>query len=73
MFNSTRKRLGAFFVALTAMLVGLPAMADDVSTAVVTAITATNPQIIAVVGAMAGALVIILSWQLIKRAFGGGK
>lgn len=69
MFNSARKRLAAMFLAFTAALVGLPAMADDVSTAVVSAITATNPQIVAVIGAMAGAIVLIVAWRLISKAF----
>ncbi|RAO78189.1 major capsid protein [Dyella jiangningensis] len=54
---------------LSGGFIAAPAFAaDDMSTAVVTAISGVNPQIIAVVGAVAGALVLIVAWQLIKKA-----
>lgn len=73
MFQKARSRAAALFFALTAMLVGAPAFAagDDLSTTVVAAISGANPQIVAVIGAMAGALVLIVTWKLIRGAFGG--
>lgn len=72
MLQNFKNKGTALMLALVALLtVGAPAMADDLSTEVVTAITGVNPQIVAVVGAMAGALVLIVAWKLIKKAFGG--
>jgi hypothetical protein len=69
MLKKFRFKAGAVFAALLASLVALPAMADDLSTEVVTAITGVNPQITAVIGAMAGAIVLIVAWKLIRKAF----
>lgn len=75
MFKSLLKHGKALSVAfvLAFVAIGNTAMAaaGDVGDTVVTAITAVNPQITAVIGAMAGALVLILAWQLIRKAFGG--
>lgn len=69
MLNKFRFKAGAVFAALLASFVALPAMADDLSTPIVAAITGTNPQITAVIGAMAGAIVLIVAWKLISKAF----
>lgn len=69
MLQKFNAKLGLLFTMLTLALVGAPAMADDLSTEVVTAITGVNPQIVAVIGAMAGALVLIVAWKLIRKAF----
>lgn len=51
-------------------LLAVPAFADDVSTGVVTAITGAGPQVTAVIVAMAGVLVLLVAWSLIRRAMG---
>jgi len=67
-FTKFRSKGLAVVSVLSGGFVAVPAFADDISTPVVTAITGVNPQIIAVVGAVAGALVLIVAWQLIKKA-----
>jgi hypothetical protein len=47
------------------------AQSTDVGTTVSAAIATANPQIVAVIGAMAAALVIIVTWALVRKAFGG--
>jgi len=70
LLNRFKARTAGLFLALVGALTVGTAAADDVSTGIVTAITAANPQITAVITAMAGALVIIVVWSLIKRAWG---
>lgn len=74
MLQKFRAKFSATALALVAMLAVSPAFAatGDIGDTVVAAITATNPQITAVVGAMAAALVLIVAWKLIKKAFTGG-
>lgn len=69
--NLLKKKLGVFW-ALLGSFVALPAMAQtgDIGDTVSTAIAGANPQITAVVGAMAAALVLIVVWSLVKRAMG---
>lgn len=70
-------RVKTLGLALVLSLVGVfgvvsTAAAEDMSTGIVTAITAVNPQISAVVVAMAGAIMLIVAWKLLRKAFGGG-
>lgn len=71
MFNKFRSRASALLLGLVAAFVGAPAFAQttDVGTTVKTAIDAAGPQITLVIGSMATALVIIVAWKLIKKAF----
>lgn len=55
---------------LSGGFIAAPAFADDVSTGVVTAITGAGPQVTAVIVAMAGVLVLLVAWSLIRRAMG---
>lgn len=74
MFQKARNKLATLGLMLVAALtVGSPAMAatGDVGDTVSTAIAAANPQIVTVIGAMAAALVIIVTWNLVRKAFGG--
>lgn len=69
--NLFKSRASALLFALvTALTVTSSAFAqDDVGTTVSTAIATAGPQITMVIGAMATALVIIVAWKLIKKAF----
>jgi hypothetical protein len=69
---NVKSKVLAAGTAITGALTAVPAFAagDDLSSGVVTAITGVNPQIVSVVGAMAGALVLIVAWSLIRRAMG---
>lgn len=72
LFRRFKASASALMFGLVCMLtVGTAsAQATDTGTTVAAAITAANPQVEAVIGAMAGALVIIVVWSLIKRAWG---
>lgn len=73
MFKKLGNGARAFLLAMVAMLSVSPAFAQDadVGSTVATAIAAANPQIVTVIGAMAAALVIIVTWGLVRKAFGG--
>jgi len=73
LFKKLGNKASALLVAMVAMFAAVPAFAqtDDVGTTVATAIAAANPQIVTVIGAMAAALVIIVTWTLVRKAFGG--
>lgn len=72
LFSRLKGRASALLFAMVAMFAAVPAFAQetDISTGVVTAITGANPQITAVVTAMASAIVLIVVWRLIKGAMG---
>lgn len=71
LFKNLRTRASALLVAMALSLtVAAPAFAaDGVGTVVSAAITAAGPEVTLVIGSMATALVIIVAWKLIKKAF----
>ncbi len=74
MLQKFRSRASALFFALVAAMVAAPAAFAQTSTlgdTVSAAITATNPEITKVIGAMAAALVLIVAWVLIRKSFSG--
>lgn len=73
MFKNLKTRASALLFALVAAMTVAPAFAQgtDVGDTVATAIAAANPQIVTVIGAMAAALVLIVTWNLVRKAFGG--
>ena len=73
MFKFLKSRASALFLALAAFVAAPAAFAQtsDLGTTVSTAIEAVNPQITQVIGAMAAALMLIVAWVLLKKAFSG--
>lgn len=72
LYNKVKSLGTALMLALVTALVPVAAMAQgtEIGDTVSTAIAGANPQIVAVVGAMAAALVLIVVWSLVKRAMG---
>lgn len=71
MFKNLKARVGLFLAAVSAFVVGPVAAQTDVGTTVAAAIAEVNPQIVTVIGAMAAALMLIVAWALIRKAFSG--
>lgn len=71
MFKRFRNGAKALLAALALSFAAVgtaSAQTTDVGTVVKTAIDAAGPQVTMVIGSVATALVIIVAWQLIKKA-----
>lgn len=68
MFDNIKSKIAAGVAGVTALTVATSASATGLGTIVSAEISSAKPEMLLVIGAMAGALVLLVVWGLVRRS-----